>query len=135
MPTLRASREPLPRASCAATLSRRRAGAREPPARGARRGPRRITAHEVELCFGQGSLQLIDAAEIIELDRRLLQRQRDNANVADHRQSRETLAHAHPIVEPGYRQHGGKPPLLIVARKRTFLPAALDVGGDLRGGA
>src|SRR5436309_926456 len=114
-----------------AALSGRRAGAREPPHRRALRGALRIAPDEIQLRLCEARLELVDTAEIIELDRRLLQRQSDEVNGPYRRQRRKALAHPHPIFEPGDRQHGGKPPLLIVARKRTFLPAALDVSGDL----
>src|SRR5204863_6617133 len=119
-----------------ALLRCRRAGAREPPLwralwRHARRGcTLRIAADEVELRFGQAGLQLIDAPEIFDLDRCLLQRQSHQADFADRRQSGEALAHPHPILEAGDRQGGSQASLLIVTRESGLLPAALDIAGD-----
>src|SRR5437763_17120940 len=68
-----------------AALSGRRAGAREPPHRRALRGALRIAPDEIQLRLCEARLELVDTAEIIELDRRLLQRQSDEVNGPDRR--------------------------------------------------
>src|SRR2546422_3481799 len=53
------------------------------------------------------------------LDRRLLQRKSHQRDFADRRQHGKALAHAHPVIQAGDRQHGSEVALLIVTRKRS----------------
>src|SRR5204862_1371674 len=97
--------------------------------------PSRMAAHQVEADPGEAGRELVDAADVADLDRRLLTRQSHQRDLADRRHRSEALALAHPIVEAADRQDCGQAALLIVTRNRLLLPAALKRSDDGAGGA
>src|SRR3984957_1546811 len=102
---------------------------------GAREPPDRVAALKIEFRRGQARLQLVHAADVLDVERRLLARQRFQVDLPHRRHRGEAVAQLDPIVEPGDRRDDLETALLVAKSRLRVLPAIADVGGDRVGRA